>query len=277
MPSENILRLLVCTLAIFFGLLSIPFFISLIRIVIISLLRLKPLWVSDVSNENIEMSAEVQQTEAALYQLGLGRLGILQVRTRLTSNLLYEWHYFNADGSIYAEVVQINPKLPALVQFATRFSDDSFVITRYNMGDNIETPMYASHFARHSLENALRYHQWKIADWQQTHGDPIPVQSLEDTYTHDEAYRQHHQRLDNRRGTVINTILALLFAWFILLGIITPLTVLRDPTAGQATQMLVLLIGSIVVGVILWRVLIRQLVTQRGAVDEGYESEGATA
>ncbi|MBX3066850.1 MAG: hypothetical protein KF726_27970 [Anaerolineae bacterium] len=275
MPYENILRLLVCALAIFFALILIPYFISRSRLVISYVLRLKPLWIRDVSQDNVEMSPELQQMESDLYQLGFGRLGILLIRSRLTTNPLHEWHYANADGSIYAESVQMGANQPALMQFATRFSDGSFVVTRYSVGENLETPMYASHFARYSLENALRYHQWKIADWQQTHGEPIPVQGLEDTSAHDEEYRQHYQHLEGRRGIAIHTILALLCAWFIILGYIIPRIVVNDSSVEQATRMLALHIGSLAVAAVLLMVLPRLLTTQRGAVDEGYE--GTTA
>lgn len=154
-------------------------------------------WEHEVS-EPSQLPSLYADTDSTLQNLGITDFAILQVKLHEIAISFYLWIYRSADTKIWGEVV-FNLGVPVQIQFISAFSDGAMLVTRYPSGQAIDTPMYRSSFARHSIENAYKYHLQSIAEWGKQHGEPLAIQTLSDITWHETIYRRKYQYKDSAR------------------------------------------------------------------------------
>ena len=124
---------------------------------------------------------------------------MLQIKLPRDKRLKYEWIYGSPMTFIYAEVVTFQPEFAILVQFATYFPDDALIVTRYPLGENIDTPMFHSHYAEKDVAYAWAYHVDLVNRAKATHGEPLAVLKFDQALEYEKIYNERYSLRDQRR------------------------------------------------------------------------------
>src|SRR5688500_186720 len=83
---------------------------------------------------------------------GFKPLVVERIRLFLFSRVEHEWLCAAEDGQIYVELAHFKRQDRVLVLFLTCFADDAMLMTGYPIGENVDAPMFHSHFAAYSLQ-----------------------------------------------------------------------------------------------------------------------------
>lgn len=224
----------------------------------------KLLSVRDVTDEAVLLPEAAWELDRDLQLLGMKPLAVLDVRYRGLPPML-EWLYVSPDTYTYAELVQVNPKQPVLVQFSTRFPDDAMLITRYPLGERITLPNYQSRFAASSVEAAYSFHRDSIEAWLPQHGTPLPASTYDEITQHDEVFLRLHRRRDSQR--MFRVYLASVALWLVIgtAGLVH--AVLSYSEARQVSVSWSLLGVTAIIVVLISQWMMRSIQNPPGAVD----------
>jgi hypothetical protein len=161
-----------------------------------------PVWVQDVSDQELEIPKAVAEAIAQVEALGMERIGVQQVALRMIPYPMNNWIYATPDGAIYAEISPV-PGLtpPALTGILSFFPNDAAIMTTYPVGENVQEADFHSRFSARSIQAAYDYHQRQTDAWRAIHGEPITVRTLADVERQDNIYRARHSRRNYQRLT----------------------------------------------------------------------------
>lgn len=158
----------------------------------------KPLESKEVPWDSVAMTPELEERDAQIRGQGFTPLTLSEILFYPTSKTGHAWTYTNEEGTIWAETMQD----PHLTQYASLFSDDAIVITRIPFGENIDTPMYHSRFAKRNLEAAYQYHLQMVKERGPEHGALYRAHKREDLEHYETIFREKYRTLDFRSLTI---------------------------------------------------------------------------
>jgi hypothetical protein len=210
--------------------------------------NLKPDWVHDVTGQDIVIPEQHAETDQQLRSLGMRPLGVLHVKPAFLDTA-YEWVYVSESGRIYVEIVY-DIFGPVFLQFMSCFPDDAMVITRYPHGENIATVDFISRFARGSIDAALHFHKEQLKEWEDLHGTPNTVQTMDDVLRYDEIFRDNYRKRDTRRIIRLSNRLLLLT---LAAAAVYTFSFLYVVTGGRG----MVILAAAIVGLLLFRQLLQ--------------------
>jgi hypothetical protein len=183
-----------------------------------------------------------------LHQLDFHLLGMLQIKMPRDKRLKYEWIYGAPVPFVYAEVVTFHPNFSSFVQFSTRFPDDALIVTRYPMGENIDTPFFHSHYADQRVDYAWAYHVDLVNREKAMHGEPLSVNRFDDALEHDKLYARLYALRDQSRLVRANLVAAIftLIGGSGLISLLAAYAIARDHFFYVFAYMLIVSVAGVI-------------------------------
>lgn len=171
----------------------------------------------DVTLENHQPTRNAALLINQLTELGFTRLG--ETRSPLHQNPI-TWILSNPDHTDLVEVVDLQDKLPAMLQFTTVFANEAVLETMYPIGENKDFPQHRFRFNSVSVQSAYEQHTLDRFRLESQHGAPRSIRSLVEYLNWDMRYRELYGR-NKLRGSEIRSLMYSLFILAMLGSIIT--------------------------------------------------------
>lgn len=142
----------------------------------------------DISARNLPIPALAKSIIAQFTELGFRRLGEAQTSLPLFRPTPTEWIFIDADETTIAELMVMG--LGPMMQFSSVFADGSVVETGHPFAEKIEDPDFRARPGPDGFEACYQVQHKQIADWEQKHGFPRRISTMDQWLAEDARYRQ---------------------------------------------------------------------------------------
>ena len=174
----------------------------------------------DISSQQAPVTDGLKLFHEQLRSLGFKRLGEYEVSLPLTSGVFTGWCYINDDGTVLAELIDLEENSPDAVictdntpyrdddgelvlpdpdamvrmaQFTTHHRRGKAVVeTIFPNGDTFEVKNFRVASIKTSLDAAYRYHLRQAAEYENQHGKPDVIRNRTDYAVLSRVYRRVH-------------------------------------------------------------------------------------
>lgn len=150
---------------------------------------------TDASDLSLPLPANVQTSVEKLLTLNFQRLGETYTRMPLAMSPGPTWIFNDETGTIYAEILEINPG----AYFTTVFADGAVVETGFPQGEDITRDDFISQTVTTRIEDAYQLHLQNVENFQSIHGAPQVIGNMQDYLHWDSIYRARHAQRKLRR------------------------------------------------------------------------------
>ncbi|MBZ0320982.1 MAG: hypothetical protein K8L91_31495 [Anaerolineae bacterium] len=173
----------------------------------------------DVTLENYQPTRNAALLINQLAELGFTRLGETRSPLKGHKNPI-TWILSNPDHTDFAEVIDLQGKLPAMLQFTTVFANEAVLETAYPIGENKDFPQHRFRFNSVSVPSAYEQHSLDRFRLESQHGAPRPFRTMVEHLAWEGRYRELYGR-NKLRGSEIRSLMYSLFILAMLGSIIT--------------------------------------------------------